>query len=99
MYAWADLYSSTDAQRGGDRVEADRCIETHGEAVMFISSCHKRSAGFARVLAMGLAVLFSAAPVSAFAQSAPPAKPSGNVTIHQVQVAFIGSGAAGGGTL
>ena len=33
------------------------------------------------------------------AQSAPPARPSGSVNIHQVQVAFIGSGAMGGGTL
>src|SRR5580692_3735115 len=33
------------------------------------------------------------------AQSGPPPKPSGSVNIHQVQVAFIGSGAVGGGTL
>ena len=33
------------------------------------------------------------------AQSAPPPKPSGGINIHQVQVAFIGSGAVGGGTL
>ena len=35
---------------------------------------------------------------SVVAQEAPP-KPSGTVTIHQVQVAFIGSGSGGGGTL
>jgi hypothetical protein len=33
----------------------------------------------------------------ALAQSAPPTHPSGSVTIHQVQIAFIGSGAVGGG--
>ena len=42
--------------------------------------------------------LFSILSVGAFAQSTPP-RPSGNVRIHQVQVAFIGSGAVGGGTL
>ena len=35
----------------------------------------------------------------ASAQNAPPSRPSGSVTIHQVQIAFIGSGAIGGGTL
>ena len=35
----------------------------------------------------------------AFAQSAPPARPTGSVRIHQVQVAFIGSGTTGGGYL
>ena len=35
---------------------------------------------------------------SVVAQEAPP-KPSGTVTISQVQVAFIGSGSGGGGTL
>jgi hypothetical protein len=29
----------------------------------------------------------------------PPSKPSGTLTIHQYQVAFIGSGSGGGGTL
>jgi hypothetical protein len=37
--------------------------------------------------------------VGALAQSAPPTHPSGSVNIHQVHVAFIGSGAIGGGTL
>ncbi len=35
----------------------------------------------------------------ASAQSAPPPHPSGSVSIHQVQIAFIGSGTAGGGRL
>jgi hypothetical protein len=34
----------------------------------------------------------------ALAEQAPPT-PSGSVTIHEVQVAFIGSGSGGGGTL
>ena len=37
--------------------------------------------------------------VGAFAQGSRPAHPSGSVSIHQMQVAFIGSGAVGGGTL
>lgn len=37
--------------------------------------------------------------VAALAQSAPPSRPSGSVSIHQVQIAFIGSGTTGGGTL
>jgi uncharacterized membrane protein len=37
--------------------------------------------------------------VGVLAQSTPPARPSGSVSIHQVRVAFIGSGAMGGGTL
>jgi hypothetical protein len=45
---------------------------------------------------MVLCGLFS---VGALAQAAPPSKPSGSVNIHQVQVAFVGSGAGGGGTL
>ena len=49
--------------------------------------------------ALGLLVLCCILSVGAFAQSAPPPKPSGSVNIHQVQVAFIGSGAIGGGTL
>jgi hypothetical protein len=35
----------------------------------------------------------------AFAQEKPQGAPSGTVTIQQIQVAFIGSGALGGGTL
>jgi hypothetical protein len=37
--------------------------------------------------------------VGAYPQSPRPPQPSGSVNIHQVQVAFIGSGAMGGGTL
>jgi hypothetical protein len=37
--------------------------------------------------------------VSALPQSGPPTRPSGSVSIHQVQIAFIGSGTTGGGTL
>ena len=50
-------------------------------------------------LAVGLLVLCAILSVGAHAQSSPPPKPSGSVNIHQVQVAFIGSGAVGGGTL
>ena len=50
-----------------------------------------------RAVAAALALFLLSA--SAFAQNAPPAHPSGSVNIHQVQVAFIGSGAVGGGTL
>lgn len=40
-----------------------------------------------------------ASPLAAEAQSAPAGPPSASVYIHQVQVAFIGSGEMGGGTL
>ena len=43
-------------------------------------------------LAVGLLVLCAILSVGAHAQSSPPPKPSGSVNIHQVQVAFIGSG-------
>jgi hypothetical protein len=49
--------------------------------------------------ALGLMVLCGLLSVSALAQSGPPPKPSGSLNIHQVQAAFIGSGAVGGGTL
>jgi hypothetical protein len=48
---------------------------------------------------LGLAAILFLAALPAGAQDAHPSRPSGNVTIHQVQVAFIGSGTAGGGTL
>ena len=52
---------------------------------------------FLRLVALAL---LSAIPVHpAGAQNAPPSRPSGSVTISQVQVAFIGSGAAGSGSL
>src|SRR5262249_10868321 len=49
------------------------------------------------IMALGVAAAILVAGASAY--SAPPPRPSGSVSIHQVQVAFIGSGAAGGGTL
>ena len=52
-------------------------------------------AGFALLAGMG-AGAFS---FEAFAQEARPASPVGHVTIHQVNVAFIASASAGGGTL
>ncbi len=45
-----------------------------------------------------LALLLSGLSLSASAQNA-PLRPSGSVNIHQVQIAFIGSGTTGGGTL
>ncbi len=50
-------------------------------------------------LASMLATVCAMAALPAGAQDRPPSRPSGSVTIHQVQVAFIGSGTAGGGTL
>jgi hypothetical protein len=61
---------------------------------MFVHSCHR----FACSLAAGLMVLCILSG-GAFAQNSPPARRSGSVSIHQVQVAFIGSGTTGGGTL
>jgi hypothetical protein len=49
--------------------------------------------------ALGAMVLCGLLSVGAFAQSEKPPRPSGTVNIHQTQVAFIGSGAVGGGTL
>lgn len=49
-----------------------------------------------RMAAALMLCLFSA---GSMAQSAPPQRPSGSVSIHQVQIAFIGSGTTGGGTL
>src|SRR6516225_5197466 len=66
---------------------------------MFGRFRHKRSARFTGGLAVGLLVLCALFTAGARAQSAPPPKPSGSINIHQVQVAFIGSGAVGGGTL
>ena len=48
---------------------------------------------------LAAAVVLCAVSIGAFAQSAASNHPSGSVSIHQVQVAFIGSGAVGGGTL
>jgi hypothetical protein len=56
--------------------------------------------GFRRVAdRLAAAALFAVLASGALAQSAPPARPSGSVNIHQVQIAFIGSGTMGGGTL
>ena len=66
---------------------------------MFGRFRHKRSARFTGGLAVGLLVLCALFTAGARAQSAPPPKSSGSINIHQVQVAFIGSGAVGGGTL
>jgi hypothetical protein len=60
---------------------------------------YKRSPSCTRRSVLGLALFSSILSVDAFAQSARPPQPSGSVTISQVQVAFIGSGAVGGGTL
>jgi hypothetical protein len=50
-----------------------------------------------RAVTFFAACLFSATP--AFSQERPSSPPSGSVKIEQLQVAFIGSGAIGGGTL
>jgi hypothetical protein len=63
---------------------------------MLIRCCHKKWASF--IAALGPLVLYGMLSVGALAQSAPPPKPSGSVNIHQVQIAFIGSGAMRGGT-
>ena len=60
--------------------------------------CHKQWARFTGRLAVGLLVLCGILSAGEHAQSAPRPKPSGSVNIHQVQVAFIGSGAVGGGS-
>src|SRR5271166_3660908 len=66
---------------------------------MLFRSCRWRRAFAAFGLAVGLTILGAAPSVTALAQSKPPGSPSGSVQIHQTQVAFIGSGAVGGGTL
>jgi hypothetical protein len=45
-----------------------------------------------------LTILCAISTPPANAQDSPPSRPSATVTIHQVQVAFIVSGTAGGGT-
>ena len=64
---------------------------------MFIRYGQTKRVSF--LAALGPMVLYGILSAGALAQSAPPPKPSGSVNIHQVQVAFIGSGAVGGGTL
>jgi hypothetical protein len=48
---------------------------------------------------VALLLLCAAWVLPASAQTSQPGSPSGSVTIHQTQIAFIGSGAVGGGTL
>ena len=53
---------------------------------------------FSRLTPIYLALLFLfAAPAAA--QERPTGKPSATITIQEIQVAFVGSGAIGGGTL
>jgi hypothetical protein len=66
---------------------------------MFIKSFRARCASAGLGLAMALVILCGISPLDACAKSAPPPRPSGSVSIRQVQVALIGSGAVGGGTL
>lgn len=67
-------------------------------ATKFIRPGRKWGASLTRGFVVVLSIL-GASPCGAFAQSAAPRHPSGSVNIHEVQVAFIGSGAVGGGTL
>ena len=53
---------------------------------------------FVRLIALPLALFFLVS-APALAQERPTGKPSANITIKQLQVAFVGSGAIGGGTL
>lgn len=48
---------------------------------------------------MCVALVALTASMPAFAESGPSGPPSGRITIQQLQVAFIASGALGGGTL
>ena len=67
---------------------------------MFIGlGLKRRVLHFVQAIVLALPILFQHSSHSAFAQTAPPTRPSGSVAIHQVQVAFIGSGMLGGGTL
>ena len=52
-----------------------------------------------RLVAATLVLLCGMYATPVNAQDAPPSYPSASVTIRQVQIAFIGSGTAGGGTL
>jgi hypothetical protein len=61
---------------------------------MFVRLCRKLAVRLAAGM-MALCILSAAA----LAQSGQSPRPSGSVSIHQVQIAFIGSGTTGGGTL
>ncbi len=52
-----------------------------------------------RCRAIAAAMTLCLVAAGALAQNGRPGRPSGSVNIHQVQIAFIGSGAMGGGTL
>jgi hypothetical protein len=60
---------------------------------------HVRSRHRITSVAASMALLCTIYALPANAQDAPPSLPSASVNIHQVQIAFIGSGTAGGGTL
>jgi hypothetical protein len=66
---------------------------------MRVRFCSRRCAAPLMRAVVALVMLGGVLAAGALAQSAPPTRPSGSVSIHQVQVAFIGSGAVGGGTL
>jgi hypothetical protein len=55
--------------------------------------------GYSGIRVVGLMLLCAICAAPASAQNSPPSSPSGTVTIRQTQIAFIGSGAVGGGTL
>jgi hypothetical protein len=55
--------------------------------------------GYLRIIrGLSIALFMSVLSTAALAQNA-SMRPSGSVNIHQVQIAFIGSGTTGGGTL
>ena len=60
---------------------------------------HRWSLGVTRGLAAFVLCLGVGLAAQASAQSRPPSRPSATVAIHQIQVAFIGSGMLGGGSL
>lgn len=63
-----------------------------------MSRAFERRRGAASFLALSIAMLL-ALSTSAIAGDSPAGPPSGSVTIRQIQVAFLGSGALGGGAL
>ena len=65
----------------------------------FVTSHQRPSFGrFLYRLVLACVAVFGLSAVS-FAQETPKEKPVGSVKIEQIQVAFIGSGALGGGTM
>lgn len=71
------------------------------ESSVFVHGRRWSRRGF--VLGAGMAGTLAAtcllAPVAALGQEQPKGRPSATVQIQQIQVAFVGSGALGGGTL